>query len=79
MKIVVLEFADTVDVSDLAMGATPTLTIGTTNITGGSVVTAFQVANPPAPTLLAHFHTIPSQAGNVNIPSGSTGPVEPTP
>lgn len=77
MKIVVLEFDDTVDTSALILGATPTVTIGTTNIIGGIVLTSFPLPNPPAPTLVPHIHSTLKQEGGFAVPESSTGPAQP--
>ncbi len=77
MKIVILQFDDSVDVSALTMGATPTVTVGATNITGGSVLTVLQIPDTPVPTLIPHTHSVPSQGGNVTMPGGISGPAQP--
>ncbi|MDP2659119.1 MAG: hypothetical protein Q8R28_00105 [Dehalococcoidia bacterium] len=68
MKIVVVRFPDTANVSALATGAAVSVKVGTTEITGGTVNSLSSIEDP-APALVPHTHA--------EAP-GTTGPATPT-
>jgi hypothetical protein len=78
MKYIVVEYPDTADITILTVGAAAKVTVGTTEVTGGTINLVGQTRNPPAPTLVAHNHGVPAGAGTVAIPGANTGPAVPS-
>ena len=69
MKVVVVRFPDTTDISALTIGSAISVKIGTTEIVGGAVNSVASIENPTIATLIPHNHTVAIPA-----PSGTTGP-----
>ena len=63
MKIVIVEFPDSVNTSALLVNDTVSVTKGSTVVAGGIVTMAGSVQNPPASTLIQHTHTFDAPAG----------------
>ena len=70
MKIVVVEFADTVDISALAVNST--VAVGT--VAGGTVILSGSAQNPTAAALMPHTHPVPAANGTVTVPATTSGP-----
>ena len=70
MKVIVVEFLDTVDVSALGVNSPVAVVKGGVSVTGGTVTMTSLVQNPPSPasaTLIPHTHTF-------DAPGAVTGP-----
>jgi hypothetical protein len=70
MKIVVVEFADSVDITSLAVNGT--VTVGA--VAGGTVVLTGAVQNPTAAALTPHTHQVAAANGTVTVPATNSGP-----
>ena len=76
MKVVVIRFPDTTDISTLDKGSAVSVKVGAVEIAGGTVNSVASMENSTA-TLIPHSHTIP--VGSIDlpatpIPGGATGP-----
>jgi hypothetical protein len=74
MKYVVIEYADSVNISAASIDTAANVVIvaPAATISGGKVVFTGQGQNPSA-TVLPHTHPVPAGSGTVNIPAGATG------
>lgn len=66
MKVVVIRFPDTADVSALTVGAAVSVYVGAVTVAGGTVNSVSVMEDPPAATLIPHTHD-----------EGATGPAIP--
>lgn len=67
MKIIIIKFPDTVNITPFLIGDAVSITKGTTVVAGGKVSLAGSVENDPVSTLIQHTHTF-------DAPAGTSGP-----
>lgn len=65
MKIVVIQYPDSVDISTITKGATANVVVGESTVEGGTVLNASEwyEAPPAAPTLVPHTHNLAGSTG----------------